>query len=316
MQISVIIPVYNAEEYIQKAIETALQQPETGEVILVEDNSSDNSLQICEELERMHAKVKLFRHMDGKNHGAGASRNLGIKNSKYDFIAFLDADDYYLPGRFKVAKKLFERYPDIDGVYEAIGVHFYDEQRKKIWFLKRNHDLTTMKEKLQPEQLFEALVKGGKGSLSPDGIVVKKDLIRKCNYFDEHLRLHQDSNLIIKMAETGKLIPGRLKTPVSMRGVHGHNRIIGENSNEEARCLARETLFYWGLKKKLETIKLAALFHNYLYYLYIISFRKKSSISQGRWKMTRFFFLCFKHPVLLTLSMLQFISVRLQRNNK
>ena len=52
-------------------------------------------------------KVRLLHHPDGKNHGAGATRNVGIKNAKYDYIAFLDADDFYLSERFKVAQQLF-----------------------------------------------------------------------------------------------------------------------------------------------------------------------------------------------------------------
>ncbi|MFV9691842.1 MAG: glycosyltransferase family 2 protein, partial [Desulfobacteria bacterium] len=117
MKISVIIPVYNAEKYVRNAIESALQQPETGEILLVEDNSPDNCLQICRDLEKKHEIVELLRHPDGRNHGAGASRNLGIKNAKFDYISFLDADDYYLPGRFEAARRLFEKYHDIDGVY-------------------------------------------------------------------------------------------------------------------------------------------------------------------------------------------------------
>jgi len=67
-----------------------LQQPETGEILLVEDNLPDNCLQICQKLEKEHEKVRLLRHPDGKNHGAGATRNLGIKNAEFNYIAFLD----------------------------------------------------------------------------------------------------------------------------------------------------------------------------------------------------------------------------------
>ncbi len=77
MKISVIIPVYNAEKYVRNAGESALQQPESGEILLVEDNSPDNCLQLCRDLEREYEIVRLLRHADGRNHGAGASRNLG-----------------------------------------------------------------------------------------------------------------------------------------------------------------------------------------------------------------------------------------------
>ena len=80
MEVSVIIPVYNAAAYVGQAVRSALEQPETREVILIEDGSQDTSLQVCRELEGAFDSVRLLRHPDGKNLGAGASRNLGIRS--------------------------------------------------------------------------------------------------------------------------------------------------------------------------------------------------------------------------------------------
>ena len=132
MLVSVIVHVYNSEAYVRKAVESALAQPETGEAILIEDASFDNSLQVCRELARVNEKVRLLRHSDGKNHGPGASRNLGIRNASFDYIAFLDADDYFLPDWFSVAKQLFEADPRVEGVYEAVGVHFENEAAERM----------------------------------------------------------------------------------------------------------------------------------------------------------------------------------------
>ncbi|GAF72464.1 unnamed protein product, partial [marine sediment metagenome] len=102
MDVSVIIPVYNAERFVREAVESALAQEETAEIILVEDGSPDNCWDICQLLAVQHAKITAIRHADRKNHGAGASRNLGIRNSHCEYVAFLDADDLYLPNRFAV----------------------------------------------------------------------------------------------------------------------------------------------------------------------------------------------------------------------
>jgi glycosyltransferase involved in cell wall biosynthesis len=104
MDISVVIPVFNAERYVESAVESALRQKETAEVILVEDNSPDNALMICEQLSKLNPRVQLLRHSDGKNHGAGESRNLGIRAARSDYIAFLDADDYYLENCFSKSR--------------------------------------------------------------------------------------------------------------------------------------------------------------------------------------------------------------------
>lgn len=76
MKVSVVIPVYNAAPFVRDAVESALAQPETGEVILVEDGSLDDSLTVCRALAAENDRVKLYRHPNGENCGAGASRFL------------------------------------------------------------------------------------------------------------------------------------------------------------------------------------------------------------------------------------------------
>jgi len=93
VKVSVVIPVYNAAEFVRKAVESALEQEQTSQVVLVEDGSIDGSLAVCRQLESQYPSVTLVRHMDGGNHGAGASRNPGIQRSDAPFVAFLD-DDY------------------------------------------------------------------------------------------------------------------------------------------------------------------------------------------------------------------------------
>ena len=150
MKISVIIPVYNAEKYVSQAVKSALQFEEVYEVVLVEDKSPDNALQVCRELAENNSRVKLYQHPDQGNHGAGASRNLGIEKSEGDFISFLDADDYYLPNRFDAEKELFKNN-DVDGVYGAIGVHYYSEKAKEQYYKVFGDRLTTV---IRPKMYF------------------------------------------------------------------------------------------------------------------------------------------------------------------
>jgi glycosyltransferase involved in cell wall biosynthesis len=143
MKISVIIPVYNAKKYVSKAVDSALQFKEVEEIILIEDGSPDNALIVCRELAQKHDRVQLFQHPDKKNHGAGSSRNLGIEKASKDFIAFLDADDYFLPNRFDAEKELFKD-PEIEGVFNAIGTEFLTEKGKEDFLsnINDNHLLT------------------------------------------------------------------------------------------------------------------------------------------------------------------------------
>jgi len=251
MQVSTVIPVYNASRYVEQAVESALAQPETAEVILVEDGSSDSSLEICQALANCWSQVRLFRHPDGRNCGAGASRNVGIREAGQDFIAFLDADDYFLPGRFTVAKELLETDPELDGVYEAMGVRFEDRASEERWLAERGHTgLTTMTERVAPDELFEKQSPlGSFGYCTTGGWVVKKTIFAKTGLFDEHLRLHQDTVMFVKFAAMGKMLPGRLQVPVAVRRVHAANR---SSVPRRAASVYRDrirmwtTLWVWG----------------------------------------------------------------------
>ncbi|MHA1279542.1 MAG: glycosyltransferase family 2 protein [Candidatus Helarchaeota archaeon] len=232
MNVNVIIPVYNAANFVTQAVESALAQPETAEVILIEDGSPDDSLAVCQALAEKHEKVRLLGHPGGKNRGAGASRNLGIKKAQYEYIAFLDADDYYLPGRFTVAKEIFQADPECDGVYEAIGKHYENEKAKKCWQNSgmSRAELTTMTKVVPPEELFERLVIGGAGHFSLDGLVIRHALLKKVGLLNEGLLLHQDTDFIFRLAAFGRLMPGRLKQAVTIRRVHTQNRISAPRS--------------------------------------------------------------------------------------
>lgn len=268
MQVSVIIPVYNAEKYVREAVESALIQPETGEVILVEDNSLDNSIQVCQELEKEYSNVKLFQHFNRKNLGAGASRNLGIIKAQYDYISFLDADDYYLPQHFQTSKRILENSPYLDGVYEGMGIYFQDnvtkEHWKKRWFPKQDFRLTMTNKKIPPRLLFEYLLTKNIGLIHANTITVRKNLFKRTGGFDEDLKLRQDTAMWLKMAMVGNLVSGNLNKFVSMRRVHKGNRI--SNSLYEFNYfgyLMWDKLFEWSIKNSIKTVKKGLLVSRY-----------------------------------------------------
>lgn len=281
--ITIIIPAYNAEKYIRESVESALAQPETGEVILVDDASPDQTLQICQELAKMHPKVRVLHHADGKNHGAGASRNLAIKNAVYDLVAFLDADDFYLPDRFKVAKDIFKESSEIDGIYEAVGTHFQNKDSEKKWWSMRkkegfvfqnDHILTTIKESVEPEVLLEAFTTQNIGWFHGNGLVVRKHIFKRTGYFSERLELSQDIEMWTKMMAVGRLVPGRLDVPVAMRRVHGHNRILASKEKVNYyNLLSWRYLFEWGHESNLELSKLNLILNKYIK-VYVHQYRR------------------------------------------
>lgn len=271
--ISVIIPVYNAEKYVRTAVESALQFPDVKEVLLIEDGSPDNALDVCRELERYDTRVKLLQHPDKGNHGAGASRNLGLANVSCPYIAFLDADDFYLPNRFEVDKKVFAENPDADGVYNALGVHYYSQDAENIYKSTSLPQITTVTENVDSIKLFESFIefKQGYGYFSLDGLTIKKEVLEKMGYwFNPGLRLHQDSEFRIRLAYTARLLPGEIRIPTVKRGVHGENRIVNVQFDQKKKN-TNLILFWTSLYEWAETEKIPDKYCKHLYKLKVLA---------------------------------------------
>ncbi len=97
--ISVIIPVYNVEKYLRECVDSVLSQTyKSYEIILVDDGSTDGSGEICDEYAEKHSNVSVIHKA---NSGPSATRNVGIKLAKGEYIYFLDSDDYIVPAAFE-----------------------------------------------------------------------------------------------------------------------------------------------------------------------------------------------------------------------
>jgi glycosyltransferase involved in cell wall biosynthesis len=239
IQISIIIPVYNAEPFLEKAVLSALTQPQTGEIILIEDASPDNCYKICKLLAKGNPKIKLYTHSNHANLGAGASRNLGMKKAQFPYIAFLDADDYFLPNRFTKTEEIFLRDPSIDGVYEACGFEFYSEKalenELKDSKLKKNEiedHLCTIQKEICPEDFFYEFMKGDIGYFATDGLTFKRHMLDRVGFMDTELRLHQDTEFYFRLAALGRMAGGEIKKSVATIGRHDCNRITNRTKED------------------------------------------------------------------------------------
>ncbi len=99
-KISVIIPAYNVELYLPKCVESVIHQTYSNlEIILINDGSTDQSGEICDSYAKKDARIRVIHQING---GLSAARNCGIAESKGEYIAFVDADDYIAPDMFWV----------------------------------------------------------------------------------------------------------------------------------------------------------------------------------------------------------------------
>ncbi len=95
MKISIIVPIYNAENYAERCINSVLNQTYTDfELILVDDGSADNSLALCKALAEKDNRITVLHKENG---GVSSARNLGLSEATGDYIIFVDSDDYLAP---------------------------------------------------------------------------------------------------------------------------------------------------------------------------------------------------------------------------
>ncbi|MEM1217090.1 MAG: glycosyltransferase family 2 protein [Bacteroidota bacterium] len=228
MHISIILPLYNAGPYVTRAIRSALQQVEVVEVIVIDDASTDEGYAQVQRVAAEDARVCLLRHPDGQNHGAGATRNLGLTLATAEYVAFLDADDYYLPNRFARTKRVFAERTDTDGVYETIGVDYYDEEGKDKSLRHHRGNLRTglRATNILPGQLMEYLCTHPGENIHLNGLTLKRQAIQGHWCFDEGLRQAQDTDFIWQLALNIRLYSSGSDMPVARRGVHAHNRVF------------------------------------------------------------------------------------------
>src|SRR5438105_7879903 len=120
--VSVIIIFLNAESFIEEAIESVLAQAYTAwELLLVDDGSTDTSTAIALRYAEQHAwKIRYLEHEEHQNRGMSASRNLGIHNARGEYIAFLDADDVWLPHKLEQQVAILEQQPGAAMVYGPV----------------------------------------------------------------------------------------------------------------------------------------------------------------------------------------------------
>ena len=128
--LSVVIPVYNAENYIRDCLEAVVNQTYKNlEIILVDDGSDDDSLKICNEYAARDSRVKVYTH---QNMGVSATRNEGISYANGDYIMFCDADDYPEPELAKRYVQAVKEWKNSDVSFICCGMFFDNVFNKNV----------------------------------------------------------------------------------------------------------------------------------------------------------------------------------------
>ncbi len=182
---SVIIPVYNCQLYITQAIQSALAQ-QVDEVIVVDDGSTDDTPQAVQAIDDPR-----LRYVHQTNQGVSSARNRGINLAAGTLVAFLDADDYFLPNKLAQQRALFESDPSL-GLVQS-GWQRVDESGALIdwvtpWAIAP--DLT-----LENFLRFKPVL--------PSALMVRRDWLIRVGGFDVQLQAAEDVDLVCRLALEG-----------------------------------------------------------------------------------------------------------------
>lgn len=144
-KVSIIIPVYNVEKYIERCINSLKNQTlEDLEIILVDDSSTDSSLEICQRAATGDSRIKVIHKA---NEGAGMARNAALEVATGEFIGFVDSDDFVAPDMFETLYEKAQKYGSdlvMSGVWFVDGNMFSSEGEciRKTYFEKDTHFVT------------------------------------------------------------------------------------------------------------------------------------------------------------------------------
>jgi SAM-dependent methyltransferase len=201
--VSVVTIFFNEEKFIEEAVESVFAQKYGNwELLLVDDGSTDKSTEIARRFAEKHPeRVRYFEHGGHKNRGPSASRNLGIRNAVGEYIAFLDADDVWLPHKLERQVAILDSQPGAAMVFGTTQ-YWYSwtgspEDRERDFV----PDLGVEPDKLfRPPTLLTLLHPLGQATAPcPSDLLVRREVIEHIGSFEDEFRgMYEDQVFLVK----------------------------------------------------------------------------------------------------------------------
>jgi cellulose synthase/poly-beta-1,6-N-acetylglucosamine synthase-like glycosyltransferase len=264
MTVSVILPAYNCESYIGAAVESVLKQsyPKL-ELIVVDDGSTDGTLRALEPYWR-HLRI-----IQQENAGAAAARNTGIRAATGEYLAFLDADDWWYSSRLSSQLEAFRRHPSVGMVFsdftvtDAAGVPYMQQGIRQWYSVWRDAS------KAPWSKVFEASAyvpvtdaEGTSGNVTAyaghlarwlflgnfiftSTVLLRRDVIQSAGLFDTDLVTEEDYDLWLRIAQNWPLAfvdaplvarrrrPGQLTDPSQIERITRNVRTVIDRAKEQ-----------------------------------------------------------------------------------
>ncbi|CAI3478898.1 MAG: glycosyltransferase [Enterococcus cecorum] len=223
-QISIIVPVYNAERYLKYCIDSILRQTFTNyELILVNDGSTDYSLKICHEYASKDERIKILSKENG---GPSSTRNLGLSHAKGKYIAFIDADDYVLDNYLE---KLWQLSEDRQADITVVEYYRKDERDGLLYYHLTADEIGQIEEVSSDEAIKRMII--GINFMPVWGKLYRLELFNNLSFDENRLyeenfiqtKLYSLANKIIYLKENlycyRTVDTGIMKTPLTLKKI-------------------------------------------------------------------------------------------------
>lgn len=187
--ISVIIPVHNAEKFISRCVDSVLQSTYSDlQILLIENCSTDNSLEICRKYEKNYGNVKVYV---ADKAGVSHARNIGLDHAKGEYIAFVDADDYISPLMYELLVRGLDK-----NQADFVFCDFYEGKDEAAYF--ESKEKACVCNEVQPKEYYYNLyIKEKRSYIAPWNKLIKREVIGNLR-FDETLRVAEDKSFIAR----------------------------------------------------------------------------------------------------------------------
>lgn len=207
-KVSVIIPTYNYGRFLPRALESVLSQTYTDyEIIVVDDGSTDETYQVVAEYKN---KVK---YLTKENGGVATARNVGIQVANGNYIAFLDADDAWVPHKLAIQVEYLDNNPEFGMVYADMAHYVSGRKVHDAYLCERGY------KHIAQGWIFKNLL--SECFIFTPTVLVRKSCFDVVGLHDPKLRTCQDIDMWLRIAEQYQI--GFIDQPLAVRHDHSHN---------------------------------------------------------------------------------------------
>ena len=190
-RISVVIPTYNREKYIERAVRSVLEQTfRPYEIIVVDDGSADNTKRVVEEIDD-----PIVKYVFQNNSGAGSARNNGVKLSTGDWVAFQDSDDVWTPEKLEKQYNYSKDHPEFDMIYSAFSL---DNNVSRV----EKYPIAEEGRILEGNICIPLIIQN---SIGTPTIMVKRDSFEAVGGFDESIRCLEDWEFVVRFSQNHRI---------------------------------------------------------------------------------------------------------------